>query len=226
YVAAMNNKLLAEIKYGDLRTETINGDADLNIGYGNTTMSGVQNLSGSISYGEITIGSAKDIQLDTKYSEFKADRAGVVRITSKYDNFDIGTLSELRLQTRYSSLKLKQARAVYVTSQYTDIETANVSDVLDVDMTYGDLKIASVSKNFSSVNIISKYTDVQVATERGSAFRFNAEGSYTDLSYPSSATIRHRDESNSRESVEGFVGDANAKGMVKARMSYGDFVLK
>lgn len=226
YVAAMNNKLLAEIKYGDLRTETINGDADLNIGYGNTTMSGVQNLYGSISYGEITLGSAKDIQLDTKYSEFKAERAGVVRITSKYDNFDIGSLSELRLQTKYSSLKLKQARAVYVTSQYTDVEAASVTDVLDVDMTYGDLKIASVSKNFSSVNIISKYTDVQVITERGSAFRFNAEGAYTGLRYPSSATIRRRDESNSRESVEGFVGDANAKGMVKARMSYGDFVLK
>lgn len=226
YVGAMNNKLIAEIKYGDLRTETINGDIDLNMAYGNGTIAGVQNVYGSMSNGELSLGSTKDIQLDTKYSELSADRAGLVCITSKYDHFDIGSLTELRLQTKYSSMKVKQARSVYITGQYTDVAAGVISDIIDVDMSYGDLKVGSVGKTFSSVNINAKYTDVEVVTERGSAFRFNAEGSYTDLRYPGSATIRRRDESVNRETVEGYVGDANAKGLVKARLSYGDFVLK
>lgn len=51
FVANLNGKLSAEIKYGDLRTEAINNDADLSIGYGKASMVKVRNLTGYVSYG-------------------------------------------------------------------------------------------------------------------------------------------------------------------------------
>jgi hypothetical protein len=226
YVAALNGKLIAEIKYGDLRTEAINADADVNIGYGKANLAKVYNLSGQLSYGGLTVGEARDIQVDSKYSEMSIDQAGSIRITSKYDNFTFGNLAELRLQTKYSNLKLKNAKSLYVTAQYTDIRAAYVSELLDADLNYGSIKVDMLGRNFNSVNIIGKYTDVQVSTERGTAFRFDAEGSYTGLHYPAGATIRHRDESSSREAVEGYIGDPNARSLVKARLIYGELVIK
>lgn len=226
YVSALNGKLTAEIKYGDLRTEAINNDVELYMGYGKATMVKANNLNGQVSYGGLTIGEARDMQLDSKYSEFKVDRANSLRITSKYDDFSLGNIDDLRLQTKYANVRAQDVRTAFLTAQYTDVKFVNVASVIDADLTYGSLKIESLGRNFSEATVNGKYTDVEMFVERGANFRFDAQGNYTGLRYPSGATIRRRDDSGSRETVEGFVGDANAKGVVKARLNYGDFVLR
>jgi len=226
YVANLNGKLKAEIKYGDLRTETINNDADLSIGYGKATIAQVRNLTGFISYGGLNIADATSVQVDTKYSDFQIDRADAVRVISKYDNFNLGNIQDLRVQTKYASLRVQQTKAVFVTAQYTDVKLNNISGSVDADLTYGSLKIGALGRNFSDARVVGKYTDVQMNVESGTAFRFDAEGNHTGLRTPSGATISRSDKSSSHSSVEGFVGDANAPRFIRARLNYGDFVLK
>lgn len=226
YVANLNGKLTAEIRYGDLRTEVLSGDADLSIGYGKAAMAKVRNLSGYVSYGGLTLTDATDIQLDSKYSEFRVEHAGAVRVTSKYDDFSLGDIRDLRIQTKYANLRVRNAGAAFVTAQYTDVRIENVSGTVDADMTYGSLQVKALARTFSEAKIVGKYTDVHMNVETGAAFRFDAEGLHTDLHTPSGATIRRRDDQGSRSTVEGFVGDANAPRLVTARLSYGDFVLK
>lgn len=226
YVASLNGKLTAEIKYGDLRTEAINNNAELYVGYGKATIAKVRNLSGYVNYGGLVLTEATDIQIDTKYSEFKVDRAATMRVTSKYDDFNLGEIEDLRVQTKYANLRVQNARAAFFTAQYTDMKISYVSGSLDADLTYGTLKVGSLGRNFSEAKVIGKYTDVQMNVESGATFRFDAEGTHTDLHTPSGATIRRRDDQGSRSAVEGFVGDANSPRVVKARLTYGDFVLK
>lgn len=226
YVAPLNGKLFAEIKYGDLRTEALANDADLNLGYGKGYISRVNNLYGQISYSELTVTEAREVQLDTKYSELKGDRVNILRITSKYDDFELGNVDELRLQTKYANLRVRNARAAFVTAQYTDIRFINVTETADADLSYGSLKIESINSNFSGINVVGKYTDMQFYAERGATYRFDLEGNYTDIKTPPSATVRHSSKSGKYQKVEGYVGDANAKGLIKAKLSYGGLVLK
>ncbi|MBV6441516.1 MAG: hypothetical protein DYG98_06250 [Haliscomenobacteraceae bacterium CHB4] len=226
YVAPLNGKLIAEIKYGDLRTETVNNDADLSLGYGKCYIARVNNVYGQASYSELTITEAREIQLDTKYSELKGDRVSALRLTSKYDDFELGDIDDLRLQTKYANLRVRSARAAYVTAQYTDIRFTQVTETADADLSYGSLKIENIGKNFSNVNIVGKYTDVQLVAERGAAYRFDLEGQYTDIKTPPGATHRSQSKSGSYQKIDGHVGDANAKGLVKAKLSYGGLVLK
>lgn len=226
YVANMTGKLVAEIKHGDLRTETIANDADLNIAYGKAYITRVRNLYGQVTYGKLNLTDARDIQFDSKNSEINLEHAANVRLTSKNDDLKFGSLQDLRLQTKYSDLKLQKAHAAYFTTQYTDVRIVNVGQAVDADMCYGSLKIESLGRNFNGVNVIGKYTDVIIAAEPGAAFRFDAEGNYTEMQTPKRATIRRRDDQGPRETVQGFVGDANARAVVKARLSFGDFVLR
>jgi hypothetical protein len=226
YVANMSGKLTADIKYGDLRTEAISNDADLNLAYGKVYIMRVNNLYGQVSYGRLNLTNARDIQFDSRNSVINLEQAGNVRLTSKNDELKFGNLEDLRLQTKYSDLKLQRAHAAYFTTQYTDVKIVNVGTAVDADMCYGSLKIESLGRNFNGVNIIGKYTDVIIAAEPGAAFRFDAEGNYTEMRTPVKAIIRRRDDQGSRETVQGFVGDANARGVVKARLSFGDFVLR
>ncbi|HLP94941.1 MAG TPA: hypothetical protein VK168_12945 [Saprospiraceae bacterium] len=226
WVGALKGKLLAEIKYGDLRAEAISNDADINIGYGKAFLTKVNNLYGQSSYSELNITEARDIQLDTKYSETRVEKANNVRITSRNDDFTLGNIEELRLQTKYANLKSNYIRTAYITAQYSDMDFAAVKEGIDADMTYGKLQINSLSRNFSNVNVVGKYTGVTVGVERGAAYRFDAEVDYADAHVPQSATVKSRSDSNNREAVQGYLGNESAKGLVKARLTYGDFVIR
>lgn len=226
WVAALKGKLIAEIKYGDLRTESISNDADLNLGYGNAWIASVNNLYGQVSYSKLNVAEARDIQIDTKYSETRVDKANNLRITSKYDDFKLGTVEELRLQTKYANLRSANIRSAYITAQYSDMGFASVREGIDADMTYGKLGIDALSRNFSTVNVVGKYTGVTLAVERGTAYRFDAEVNYADAHIPTAATIKNRSDSGNRETVQGYFGSESAKGMVRARLTYGDFVIK
>ena len=226
YVAPLNGKLIAEIKYGDLRTESVNNDADLNLGYGKCYIARVKNIYGQVSYGELTITEAREIQLDTKYSELKGDKASSLRLTSKYDDFELGDIDDLRLQTKYANLRVRSARSAYVTAQYTDIRFANVAETLDADLSYGSLKVENIGKGVSNVNVVGKYTDIQLYAERGASYRFELEGHYTDIKTPPGAVFRNQTSTSNYEKLEGYVGDANAKAFVKAKLSYGGLVLR
>ncbi|HAD14913.1 MAG TPA: hypothetical protein DCF33_21000 [Saprospirales bacterium] len=226
WVGALKGRLLAEIKYGELRAEAISNDANINIGYGKAFLSKVNNLSGQASYSELNVTEVRDIQIDTKYSETTIERANSIRITSKYDNFSLGTVDELRLQTKYANLKSNTIRSAYITAQYSDMDFSAVKEGVDADMTYGNLQIDALSRNFSNVSIVGKYTGVTVGVERGTAYRFDAEVNYADAHVPQSATVKNRSDANNREVVQGYLGSESAKGLVKARLTYGDFVIK
>lgn len=226
WVATTKGKLIAEIKFGELRTEAIHNDADLNLAYGKAWISSVNNLNGQASYSVLNIADAKDIQLDTKYSETRVEKANNLRITSKYDDFNFGDVEEIRLQTKYANLRSNSVRAAFITAQYSDVGLASVQDVVDADMSFGKLKIEALGRNFSNVNVVGKHTGVSVEVVRGAAYRFDAEVNHAGAKVPSGATVRNRSEAGNRESVQGFMGSENAKGLVKARLTHGDFVIK
>ena len=226
FVTDLKGKLSAEIKYGDLRTEVIDNDVDLYLSYGKAYMTKVNNVNGQVSYGELHLTEARDLQLDTKYSDINVERAANLRITSKYDDFQLGTVEDLRLQTKYADVKVKNVRSAYLTTQYTDLKIGSLTDVLDADQSYGGLKVEMLGKNASEVSLVGKYTDFNIALDRGAPFRFDLESRHADLKVPNGATIRQREDGSNHRVVKGYEGDANAKGMVKARMDYGNFVLR
>lgn len=226
WVAALKGKLIAEIKYGDLRVETVSNDVELNLGCGKAWFARVNNLSGQASYSGLNVVEANDIQLDTKYSETKVDKANNLRITSKYDDFNFGNIEELRLQTKYANLRSTSLRSAYITALYSDLDLAAVHDAVDADVCYGTLAIDALGRNFTNVNVVGKYTVVTVAVERGAAYRFDAEVNYADAHVPNAATVKNRSDSAHREAVQGYLGNEGAKGLVKARLTYGDFVIK
>jgi hypothetical protein len=225
FVADLNGKLMAEIKYGDLRAENLRADADLYLGYGKVFISKVQNLYGQISYGELKVNEAKDLQLDTRYSDMDIVRANAVRITSKYDDFDLGTVDDLRLQTKYADIKTQNVRVAYITAQYSDVKIGNLSEVLDAEQSYGSLRLDMLGRNAQSVNLNGKYTDFKVNLEKGTSCRFEIDCEHADTKVPSGANLKTDREDGSRKYLKGSIGDSNAKCQLQAKLQYGGFLL-
>lgn len=226
WVGPLKGKLTAEIKYGELRTETVANDADLNINNGKVWMAKVGNIAGLLSYSTLTVTEAADVQLDSKYSGTKVEKATNIRITSKCDEFNLGNIDELRLQTKYAVLRLNNARSAYITAQYSDVDITTVRQALDADISYGSLDVTTMARNFSDANIVAKYTPVVIGVERGCAFNLDAEAQDADVHYPPTVTVRTRTDSGAKEVVQGYQGDPKAKSKVKARLVSGDIIIK
>ena len=97
---------------------------------------------------------------------------------------------------------------------------AAVREGIDADMCYGTLGINALSRNFSNVNVVGKYTGVTVEIERGANYRFDAEVNHADAHVPNAATGKNRSDSGELETLVGYLGSESAKGLVKARLTY------
>ncbi len=223
FLAAIEGKLTAEIKYGDLRSEGVRNDLALDLGYGKANFVNAVNVSGSISYGEVSVGECRDITLDTKYSDMDFSRANDLNLTSKYDDYKIGAVHNLKANTKYADWKVTSAHNVDLTSQYTDLALGWLGTSGDFDMSYGSVKLDQLDKGFSELTIDGSYTDFVIGA-KGAGFRLDASGNYADIKYPGSMNVQRFDESGSHTSVSGSMGDG--KGSIKAKLNYGEMVIK
>jgi hypothetical protein len=222
FVANLNGKLMAEIKYGDLRTENIYSDVEILMEYGKATMASVQNITGEIAYGGLSINNVRDVQVDSRYSTLSFEQANQVRLTSKYDELNFGKIENLRLQTKHSETVIDNVRIALVTAQYTDIKVKTLTEKFDSDLQFCELNVQQLGAAFKSANITGSYTDVEIGLG-SQGLKFEIAGNYTDINLPSTQNNK-RTESGSKVTSTGTVG--NAKGYLVAKLNYGDITLK
>ena len=221
-IANLNGKLIADIKYGDIKAATLGNDADLNLGYGKAWISKVRNLYGAIAYGALTVNEAQDVQIDSKNSTLNFTSVNNARLTSRYDNLTLGNIKELRLQTKYSDVKISGVGASFITAQYSDVSVAYLSRLLDADMQYGNLNVGNLQKGFDEVKMAGKHTDFNVVSDRNSSFRFDLQGDgVCEMSIQRDAVYRNKHDSANSKMMGGYVGDANTRSSITARLAYG-----
>lgn len=225
FVGNLNGKLLADIKHGDLRVEKVNNDVDLNIQYGNATLTSVYNLTGTVGNGGLTVDEVRDVVLNSEYSSCTFRQAGNIKIVSKNDNLSFGIVDEMRMNTKYSNAVLTSAKNAFVTAQFTDFKMTNVSTQLDADLSYGQFKIESLGKNVSKVNIVSNFTDIFVGLERGAVCKLDITGNNANTKIPPGSNVE-RTISGGQTTVEGSTGEGSARSVIKAKLNYGSIAIR
>jgi len=221
-IANLNGKLIADIKYGDLKAATLGNDADLNLGNGKAWISKVRNLYGAIAFGTLTINEAQDVQIDSKNSILNISAANSARLTSRYDNLTLGNVKELRLQTKYSDVKISGVGASFITAQYSDVNVAFLTRLLDADMQYGNLNVGNLQRGFDEVKMAGKHTDFTIVSDRSISYRFDLQGDgVCEMTLPREAIFRQKHESANSKMMGGYVGDANTRSAISARLAYG-----
>ncbi|MFN4081802.1 MAG: hypothetical protein ACK4NS_12965 [Saprospiraceae bacterium] len=222
----LHGKLNVEIKYGDLKLEQKVNETQIYLDYGKLKADKMNLLQGQLNYSQLDANQTGDLRLESKYSRISVNRAANVTLNSRYDDLKLGVAESVRIQAKYGTAALQQVQNAYLTAQYSDFEIQSLRDRLDADLTYGKLDIVSMGRDFREVRVNTHYTDVSIRMEPGSHFRFDTEGKYNKISYPSAAFVSKRVESGQSNSLQGFVGDANAQRTVTARVHYGKFVIR
>ncbi len=129
------------------------------------------------------------------------------------------------LKNRYGNSKVGDLNGKLTAEiKYGDLRTEAIGN--DADLTDGSLPVAALGKGFTGVNVVGLHTNIEINMERGTASRFDVAGDYTNLHRLSGVVIRTQAKSGNHESKVGYIGDANARGLVKTRLNYGDLRVK
>lgn len=128
------------------------------------------------------IRNTKDLTIDSKYSSLDMRDVQSLCIETKHDNPTIENVNRLGIETKYSNTKIG-----------TPEDTLNISSP-----SYNNLRIQSLSRSFSKVNVESHYGNLEIALPTETSFRTVAE----NMKYSScdvngfNITHKHLDDGN------------------------------
>lgn len=221
YVSALKGKGNITIKYGNLKAEGFERDANLYLGYSNGALEKTAALTADVSYGKLICNEAGDASLITKYSKIIMEQAGSIRCESKYDSYELGNIRSFKNVGKYDNIRIGKVNEIGINARYTELSLKELTQKMELEMQYGGASIEKLSRNFSSVYINGSYTGFKIGIERGSNFQFDAETNYAGIGYPSDMNVTYEYEKGSDHTVRGYIGANNASAIIKARLNYG-----
>lgn len=191
--AAINADIIQ--KYGSVFIEEISGEATIAVTYGNLKAQSLLNAQN------------KANELSLAYSEASIKKAGI-----------------LKAKAAYSELKLGSVEAYEGNITYSEYTVMNLSGALMLDAKYSEVEIDHVEAGFEVVDITLSYGDLKVIMDEKASYSYDIETKYGSLDAPEGAVVSKEDHGINKH-ARGSVGSATS-GEVKLSAKYTDMTLR
>jgi hypothetical protein len=222
YVAPIEGVATVDVKYGNIKMQGVKNNTKITLGYGNGSIVNAYNVTADISYSNnMSFGDVRDVEVTSKYSKLKFDKVSNIRSNTKYDSYDITTIQELRNDGKYDNFRIGSAENVVVISKYTTVNVDKLKNLLDLNMEYGGSSVGMLSKDFTNVNLLGRYTDFKIGVEAGTNFKLDATANYAGIAYPAALDVSYEKEKGTSHEVKGQIGKDGSKSVIVARLNYG-----
>lgn len=221
FIPRLGGRAELTIKYGNFRLEGISEDLEINLAYGSGTVLEAEDAHGEVAYSKLHIQKARDVSLTSKYSKITIEQVDELRTDSRYDAFTLGSVKTLTCDARYGNVEITSVENLTALSKYTDFFVEELLSRGDFDLQFGTVKIDNVSKHFTELDLVGKYTDFRIQLDRDAAFVLEASAQYAGIRYPAGLEVTYQQERSTSHEVRGYRGQQNAPAVIKASLSYG-----
>jgi len=176
----------------------------------------------SLAYSKGFIAEANWLNVDMKYSEIKVDRSQAIVVVSKYSKLYADNSSSVVANSRYDRYNLGDLNNLVINGAYTNIAVNSISNRLEVETRYGDVKVARIPVNFNKISIKTNYTNVNLGIAEAASYQLNGNVAYGNINYPSNNKVS-RISGNRETTVNGLVGTNEKTGSeVSINARYGN----
>ena len=220
YVASFGGSGKFSVKYGDLNANDVGREVVLYLGYGNGTFLNTSDVEAEIKYSKLRMGDVGHVNLNSKYSKLTFNHTKNLKSVSGYDNFTIGGLDNLNYDGKYSDINIESANHLKVYSKYTNLTIGTCANGLDVELSYGGIKVEELGPTFDKVDISGSYSGIKIGIHSDATYSLNATTKYAGLSYPSGMDVRRDIQSGQSKEITGSKG-SNPSSSIKINSSYG-----
>jgi len=224
-IARLENDVTVEQRYGNLNMEGAS-TAIINIGYGNAWVNRCAKFNAFVEYGKLHLDEAQELQLKTKYSHIEIVKVEHMSNISAYDDYNIASVNQLSTHARYGDITLGKVDDLKADLSYTDMKIKHIANGAAFTSSYGNVKIDNISSGFTNISIDGSYTGYAIGIEPGANYQLDIACTYSGLVRPAVVKYSLDKENGSSKELMGYVGNSNAKSLIRARLSYGGLTIK
>ncbi len=169
-----NQTIKVTNKYGDIYTDDLTGDVQLNLSNGDLKANDMKgNLNLFLSFGNAFINDINKGRITAEYADLNIRAAQNISFETKSSKIRLDNGNMIKLQSRRDDITIDNAIRITGDGYFSNIRSQNISEELSLSGKFGKIAVDNFRKNFSFVNITSEYTDIDLYFERGSGFDFD-----------------------------------------------------
>lgn len=215
-------------KFGDVYLEDLDSDVRITLAHGDMRAG---KIGGRFvlehSFGKVSIRDLKNGNLKLRASELNLDQSERLEIESGSSKIYIGKTKTTEFNSRNDKIEIDDTQHLSGTGSFTDIHVHQVSHSARLELSYGELSLKQLSREFTGVSVISKAVDLSLGIDQASFIQASIKGETDRMVLPNSMLIMSKTTlEDDRIWLAGDVGNTNkSKSKLELDMDGGSLVV-
>jgi len=209
YLADLSGRIDIKMSHGELKTGILNGESKLDLSFVNALIKEVKNGEVKLNASELEIELAHLLELQSNSSEINIEQANRLRIDSRGDR----------------KMEIHEVGILRGKSSFTRIEVDELVEEVDLNMSFGDIRIRNVKSNFSQLIIDGKSADIRVSFDPKAYFNLDlfAKEEKLTMEYIDEKSVETSHPEDKFVLIRGLVGSEKPyPGVVKINAQNGE----
>ncbi|WP_421764087.1 hypothetical protein [Ekhidna sp.] len=206
--------LSVENKYGDVYLTNLEGKVDLNVSHGDIKANDFsKSLNLKHSFGKSSFGKITDGIFTLRGSEISIDEAKDLNIESGSSEIRVDKMGRIQLNSRNDKIYLEEVNEVMCEGSFTNLSADLLKGSARLDFSYGDIYLSRIVKDFNSIDITGKSTDINLILNQASYIKTYIKAPEDRMILPNSMLTMQKEQFPDEEkiSLSGFVGNTNTR---------------
>lgn len=223
-----NIKLDLKNKYGSIFINKLTSASKIYCKYGKYKINEISTERNEtntifIKYSSGNIDKCGNADIEIKYSDLELRKGKDILIKSGYSKIDLGVVSTIKGTSKYDKIfYIDRASIVDIEGKYSKYKINTLEDALTATVKYSNITISNVLKNFSKIDIETKYGNTKIIVDKSASYKLEGEVKYGNLKYPGKTKSL-----DSYETGNDFIGsNKNTKSKIKIFGKYGNIKIK
>ncbi|MEM7296909.1 MAG: hypothetical protein AAF391_01435 [Bacteroidota bacterium] len=195
YLADMDAKVDIDVSHGDIKAGDISKSLNLKHSYGKTSFGKVESIIGTLRSSESYFEEVNSINIESGSSDIRIDKASKTQFNSRNDEIVLLDVFEVMCE-----------------GSFTDLTAELIRGSARLDFSYGDIYLSRIEKNFNTIDITGKSTDINLILNQASYIKTFIKGPEEKMILPNSMLLMKKELfDDGRISLSGDVGNTNTE---------------
>lgn len=206
--------LSIENKYGDVYLTNLEGKVDLNVSHGDIKANDIsRSLNLKHSFGKSSFGKINDGIFTLRGSEITIDEAKNLNVESGSSEIHVDKMGRIQLNSRNDKIHLLEVNEIMCEGSFTNLTADLLKGSARLDFSYGDIYLSRIVKDFNSIDITGKSTDINLILNQASYIKTYIKAPEDRMILPNSMLTMQKEQLIDEEkiSLSGFVGNTNTR---------------
>ncbi|MDR6569311.1 hypothetical protein [Chitinophaga ginsengisegetis] len=164
YIPQSLQNLMVKNQFGDVIADKFSFPVTLEMNYCTFDIREAQDLVFKINYCDKgKVGKAANVRVRGNYSAIRGGQLESLDANSNYSEYAFNRVGSLRISSNYDDYKMDVTGAVSGRGTYSDVRLRELQQSVDLNMTYGDVKIEKVGNGFKQADFQLTYSDLNIS---------------------------------------------------------------